>query len=165
MTELKKAESRDDFQIIETLARQIMPEVYEGIVPQFHVTFFLDTFQTVAAIEQQVTKESYHYYLLCLNDEAGGYLGIQLKDDCVNLSKIYILPDFRGKKLGKMALDFVDKEAERTGINKIELIVNQKNEVTIGIYKKAGYVITESLTHTYDNGHSEYDYRMEKMIT
>ena len=48
MTELKKAESRQDFQTIEALAREIMPEVYNGIVPQFHVTFFLDTFQTVA---------------------------------------------------------------------------------------------------------------------
>ena len=64
-----------------------------------------------------------------------------------------------------MALNFVDQEAERAGVSKIELFVNQGNDMTIGIYKKAGYVIAESLTHTYDNGHSEHDYKMVKVFS
>lgn len=162
MIEIKQATTSQDFQQIETLAREIMPEVYKGIVPPDHVAFFLDTFQTIEAIRMQIVKDHYEYYLLCFDAQVAGYLGIQLLPNHIHLSKVYILKKFRGKKLGKAALEFVDKTAQIQGVNSIDLFVNIGNKTTIDIYKKAGYTIADTVTHKYDNGHVETDHKMMK---
>lgn len=162
MIEIKQATRPQDFERIETLAREIMPEVYQGIVSPDHVDFFLDTFQTVEAINQQIKENHYQYYLLCFDTQVAGYLGIQLLPNRIHLSKVYILKSFRGKKLGKAALEFVDKVAQEKGIASIDLFVNIGNKATIEIYKKAGYAIVDTITHKYDNGHSETDHKMVK---
>ena len=162
MIKIKQATTSQDFQQIETLAREIMPEVYKGIVTPDHVAFFLDTFQTVEAIKTQIAENHYQYYLLCLDAQVAGYLGIQLLLNRIHLSKVYILKNFRGKKLGKAALDFVDKTAQKQGANSVDLFVNIGNKATIDIYKKAGYTIADTVTHRYDNGHAETDHKMVK---
>jgi ribosomal protein S18 acetylase RimI-like enzyme len=162
MIEIKQATILQDFQQIETLAREIMPEVYKDIVPPNHVTFFLDSFQTVEAIKTQIAEDHYQYYLLCLDAQVAGYLGIQLLTSRIHLSKVYILKNFRGKKLGKAALEFVDKTAQTQGASSVDLFVNIGNKATIEIYKKAGYIIADTITHKYDNGHAETDHKMVK---
>ncbi|WP_299454447.1 GNAT family N-acetyltransferase [uncultured Microscilla sp.] len=163
MIELKQAKTTADYQTIEQLAREIMPEVYQGIVPPAHVDFFLTTFQTTHVIARQINEAHYQYYLLWLNGQVAGYLGIQLLSDRIHLSKLYVLKKFRGKKLGKAALEFVDKVAQEKGANQVDLFVNIGNKETINFYKKAGYTISDTVTHQYDNGHSETDHKMEKV--
>lgn len=162
MIEIKQATTLPDFQKIERLAREIMPEVYQDIVTPDHVAFFLDTFQTVGAIKAQIAEDHYQYYLLYLNNQVAGYLGVQVLSNRIHLSKVYILKNFRGKKLGKAALEFVDKTAQTQGVSSVDLFVNIGNTATIEIYKKAGYTIADTVTHKYDNGHAETDHKMVK---
>ncbi len=93
-----------------------------------------------------------------------GYLGIQKLEGILILSKLYILESFRGRKIGKTALEFVYRFAKEKRIKKIELIVNRKNKNTIDIYKKNGFKIIESIVNSFPNGHCEEDYKMEKIF-
>lgn len=80
------------------------------------------------------------------------------------MSKLYILESFRGLKIGKTALEYVNVFAANNRIEKIELIVNQQNQNTIDIYLKKGFKIVESIVNSFPSGYFVEDYKMEKIL-
>lgn len=164
MIEIKKADKTTEFKIIEKLANEILHEVYDPIIPAEHTDYFLTEFQSVNAIENQIKNENFSYFLLNFDTKNVGYLGIQKLNKKLILSKIYILESFRGLKIGKATLEYVNGFATNNGIDRIELIVNQQNQNTIDIYLKKGFKIVESITNSFPNGHSVEDYKMEKIL-
>jgi ribosomal protein S18 acetylase RimI-like enzyme len=164
MIEIKKANNKNDFKVIEELAYKILHEVYDPIIPAEHTDYFLTKFQSEKAIESQITNENFSYFLLIFDSKNVGYLGIQQLNKKLVLSKLYILQSFRGLKIGKIALEYVDEFATDHRIDNIELIVNQKNQNTIDIYLKNGFKIVESITNSFPNGHSVEDYKMENRV-
>jgi diamine N-acetyltransferase len=152
------------WEAIEKLAAVIIPGHYAPYIPAKNILYFLNKFQTVKAIEDQISKEGFEYYLL--NDEGTdtGYLGIQVKENVLNLSKLYILKESRGKGIGHKAMSFVDKRAAKLKASLIELIVNKYNYETISFYEKRGYSVTESFVHNYDNVYTVEEYKMTKQL-
>jgi hypothetical protein len=53
-------------------------------------------------------------------------LGLQEKENTLDISKIYLLSSYRGLAIGKTALKFVDAVASIKSFEIIELIVNRK---------------------------------------
>jgi ribosomal protein S18 acetylase RimI-like enzyme len=164
MIEIKKADNSTDFKIIENLASTILHEVYDPVIPTEHTDYFLTEYQSKNAIEKQIKNENFNYFLLNFNTKNVGYLGIQKLNKKLILSKLYILKSFRGLKIGKTALEFVNGFATDNRIEKIELIVNQQNKNTIDIYHKNGFKIVESIINSFPNGYSVEDYKMEKIL-
>ncbi|WP_405567119.1 GNAT family N-acetyltransferase [Polaribacter sp. Asnod6-C07] len=164
MIEINKANNTSEFKIIEKLAKEILHEVYDPIIPAEHTDYFLTEFQSENAIGKQIKNENFSYFLLNFDTKNVGYLGIQKLNKKLILSKLYILKSFRGLKIGKTALEYVNGFATDNGIEKIELIVNQHNQNTIDIYLKNGFIIVESLINSFPNGHSVEDYKMEKIL-
>lgn len=164
MIEINQANDTFEFKIIEKLATEILHEVYDPIIPAEHTEYFLTEFQSENAIENQIENENFSYFLLNYNTKNVGYLGIQKLNKKLNLSKLYILKSFRGLKIGKTALEYVNRFATESGIEKIELIVNRQNQNTIEIYLKNEFKIVESIVNSFPNGHSVEDYKMEKIL-
>lgn len=164
MTQILKASNDKDFQIIESLAKEILHEVYDPIIPVEHTTFFLEKFQTVNAIKQQIIDTGFEYYLLRFNNENIGYLGFHIKNKIFFLNKIYLLKSSRGNNIGKTAMEFINQKAVTLKLNRIELLVNQQNENTIAFYKKNGFEITESVTNSFSDGFSVEDFIMKKTL-
>jgi len=163
MIEIEKAKNRTDYKVIEKLATEILHEVYDPIIPAEHTEYFLTEFQSENAIANQIKNENFSYFLLNYNTQNVGYLGIQKLNTKLILSKLYILKSFRGLKIGKAALAYVNKFAIEYRIEKIELIVNRQNQNTIDIYLKNEFKIVESIINSFPNGHSVEDYKMEKI--
>jgi ribosomal protein S18 acetylase RimI-like enzyme len=161
---ITRAENQSDFQEIENLAFEIIPEFYSDIIPHDHNVFFVQKFQTVKAIQEQ-SDNGYEYYLIYDNNKPIGYIGLQ--NDKVNcemiLSKLYILKYSRGKGFGTKAMDLIVNRAIELKIGKISLTVNRKNEKTIKLYKKYGFEITKDMTNRFENGHIILDYEMTKL--
>jgi ribosomal protein S18 acetylase RimI-like enzyme len=164
MIEIKKENNTNEYRIIEKLATEILHEVYDPIIPAEHTEYFLTEFQSENAIENQIENENFSYFLLNYDTKNVGYLGIQKLNKKLNLSKLYILESFCGLKIGKTALEYVNRFATENGIEKIELIVNRQNQNTIDIYLKNEFKIVESIINSFPNGHSVEDYKMEKIL-
>jgi ribosomal protein S18 acetylase RimI-like enzyme len=164
MIEIKKAEKTTEFKIIEKLATEILHEVYDPIIPAEHTDYFLTEFQSENAIGNQIKNENYSYFLLNFDSKNVGYLGIQKLNEKLILSKLYVLESFRGLKIGKTAMEYVNRFATNNRIERIELIVNRQNQKTIDIYLKNGFEIVESIINSFPNGHSVEDYKMEKIL-
>jgi diamine N-acetyltransferase len=157
------AKTISQFQTIEKLAREILPAHYGPYMPPDNILFFINKFQTVKAIQEQI-QEGFEYYLLNDSVTDAGYLGIRIAENILTLSKFYILIQYRGKGIGSKVMDFVDERASAANVVRIELIVNKLNLDTIKFYEKRRYTITESFVHNYYNEYSVEEYKMTKQF-
>lgn len=158
-----KANTSDDFQRIETLAYEIIPEFYADVIPHDHNIFFVKKFQTVDAIKEQIDN-GYEYYLIDNNNIAVGYFGLQIETEKLQmtLSKLYLLKKYRGLGYGTKAMDLITERANELNLTKIILTVNRENVRTIKLYENYGFSITKELVNKFDNGHTILDFEMTK---
>lgn len=161
---VQPVQDRAAYELIEQMAKDILPAVYRTHVPANHVSYFLKKYQTADVIEHQVAKENYSYFFLMYDDAIAGFLGLQLLKDKLNLSKIYLLPAFRGKQIGKVALAFTDEFAQAHGKSSIELIVTRSNQSAIAAYQRSGYTILQPILSDFPNGYAIPNYKMRKQL-
>ena len=157
---------KDESQILRLafLAKEIWEEYYPAIIRQEQITYMIDTFQSPAAIENQM-KEGMQYYLTVTDGEDIGYLAYTVEQgNKVFLSKIYIKRDFRSKDNGRKVFGFITQQARNEGCKKIWLTVNKHNKASIDIYLKTGFTITESVKKDIGNGFYMDDYVMEYSV-
>ena len=57
----------------------------------------------------------------------------------INIHDFYVLPEFRGQKIGQMILAAVEQEARKANCCKITLEVQENNNRAQQVYKAAGY--------------------------
>ncbi len=153
----------NDYKQIADLGFIIWNEHYAPIIGAEQVAYMLDKFQSEKAIQQQV-KEGFEYYLITFETVPVGYICIKKKRDTLFLSKIYVLSNYRGKKIGKTAMQFVERRANTLHCKNIELTVNKYNVNSIKAYEKLGFKTVEALVMDIGNGFVMDDYRMVKPI-
>jgi len=164
MTSIVDAKSDKDFKKIEELATIIWTEHYTPIIGTEQVNYMLEHFQSVKTMKKQVT-EGANYYLINFQNTAIGYLSAYKKEDSLFLSKIYILKTYRGKSIGKTAMNFIQQKAETTNCKSISLTVNKNNTGSIEAYKKLGFQKTKELITDIGNGYVMDDYEMKKSLS
>ncbi|HMG16409.1 MAG TPA: GNAT family N-acetyltransferase [Saprospiraceae bacterium] len=162
MIKIEKATSHKDYQQIVDLANIIIPEVYYPIVPEEHVNTFMKKYQSIEAIEEQINQD-FQYYFLKYSEEIVGYLGIVINNAILLISKLYILKEYRGRRIGKWAIDFIEKEAMKANCTSIDLLVNEFNSHSIDFYKLNGYITIDLIEHNFNDGHIVRDFKMQKL--
>lgn len=160
---IRKLCTTDDFQQVETLAYEIIPEFYADVIPHDHNIFFVEKFQTIDAVKEQIDN-GYEYYLIYKDNIAVGYFGLHIEKPQMTLSKLYLLKKYRGLGYGTKAMDFIIERAIELNLTKIILTVNRENRKTIKLYEKYGFSITKELVNKFDNGHVILDFEMTKTM-
>ena len=56
------------------------------------------------------------------------------------IDELYIAKEYRGRGIGRLAMEFVETAAAEMGVNAIHLEVTRGNDPAIGLYRRAGYV-------------------------
>lgn len=163
MTEIVLARSTSDYRSISALAHKIWSDHYTPIIGTEQVTYMLEKFQSVSAIENQI-KKGFFYYLLQNNSKPVGYFAFQKQGASLFLSKLYVRSTARGKGIGKCAISFLEKRANEMGVSKIRLTVNRYNTLAIKAYIRMGFLIVEAIVQDIGNGYVMDDYVLEKKI-
>jgi len=92
-----------------------------------------------------------NHYMYAIEDDGrfAGYLWLCDRDGELGHSlfvyAVEVDEEFRGRGLGRMAMEFAEHEAQRLGIAKVALNVFGGNEVARGLYLSLGY--TETAVH------------------
>ncbi len=163
MIKIIPATTLSQYTEIARLASIIWNQHYTAIIGQAQVDYMLDKFQSVEAIKHQIT-DNYFYFILQYDNIPAGYIAIKPEQKSLFLSKIYVLEDFRGKKIGKTAMQFIEDRAITENLSAIRLTVNKNNVNSISAYQKLGFVITRSLIVDIGNGYVMDDYEMVKEV-
>jgi len=159
----KMAQSNEDLFVIQQLADTIWREHYIPIIGLAQVEYMLNKYQSVKSIKNQLKKNVF-YYLIKYDQLPIGYLSFCKEEDAIFLSKIYVLNNFRGKKIGKKAMSFVEDQTKSLKLSKIYLTVNKNNVNSIRVYQKLGFKNIESLITDIGNGYVMDDFKMEKNL-
>ena len=153
-----------DIDTLVSLAWEIWTEHYTPIIGAEQVHYMLEHLHSAKLIARQIDSERYHYYLLELENEAVSYFAVQLRDDELFLSKLYVHSSQRGKGLGRQALDFIQELAREKNRRKITLTVNKYNTNSIAAYYKFGFIKTGELCVDIGNSFVMEDISMELTV-
>ncbi|MBP0903585.1 GNAT family N-acetyltransferase [Mariniflexile gromovii] len=153
-----------DFQCISNLAHTIWNEHYITIISLEQIEYMLDKFNSVQAF-QDLSHQGYSFFYITYNTIPVGYIGVKKETNFLFLSKLYVLKDYRGKKIGKAAMQHVFDLASSYKLKRVKLNVNKFNTNSILAYEKLGFVKTKPLVTEIGNGFIMDDYEMEKQLT
>ena len=112
-----------------------------GLSDYINKVFGIETLKT------ELTNKNIEYYAAFINTEPVAFMKINLCSNLPNfdnekgieLDKIYILPQFKGMKIGKRLLDIAFEIAKDKKKEVFWLSVIDTNEEAISFYKKAGF--------------------------
>ncbi len=56
------------------------------------------------------------------------------------IDELYVEPEFRGRGIGRRAMEFLEGAARELGVNAVHLEVSRDNDAALELYRRAGYV-------------------------
>ena len=167
MVNIQTVESQQEIAAVAALANQIWNEHFPSIIGQAQVDYMLGKFQSESAIAQQIREDGYAYYLVVEEDERVGYFALvpDVERASMQLSKIYLRREHRGRGLGRAVLSFVEDECAKLGLSELWLTVNKDNRDSIAFYERLGFVLDRPLHTDIGDGFVMDDHRMVKKLT
>ena len=163
MIKITAVKGQKEISIVAALAEEIWNDHFVPIIGKAQVDYMLDKFQSESAISKQI-DEGFEYYLLCIDGDNSGYIGLvpDPAESTLMISKIYVKKNYRGFGVGSEALGFIEEICRKRGLKKIFLTVNKYNASTIQWYLKKGFIKAYSEVKDIGGGFVMDDYIMEK---
>lgn len=163
MIKIIPATTQHHFQELGILADIIWREYYIPMVGKPQIDYMLEKYQSAEAIKNQVNC-GIEYFLITLHEVPVSYIAIKKEEKFLFLSKIYVLETYRGKKIGKTAMKFIEEKAENYNFKSIKLHVNINNAKAINAYNKLGFATVGAVKAAIGEGFFTDDFIMEKII-
>lgn len=160
---IKIVSDPDQIKAIEVLAYEIWHEHYKPIIGRSQVSYMLNKFQSLEAIDEQI-RNGYLYFLSEHDNEPMGYMSMNINEKELFLSKFYVASPQRGKGYGREMITFIEDMAKKKKLNKIVLTVNRNNTDSIKMYEKVGFINSGTVIQDIGNGFIMDDYKMEKEL-
>ena len=137
MTAIRKITSEDrDFFIAASKAFYASAAVAHDVPASYHLTTFeelmnSEVYQSGYILEVDGASVGYALVSKTFSHEAGGTVWW--------LEELYILPEYRGKGLGRSYFDFIEKAAAENGVRRLRLEVEPDNTRAAKLYSDLGY--------------------------
>ena len=134
-----------DAELIESLARDIWPEVYADIITPDQIDYMLGMMYDPEVIRGEILEKGIRYLLVHLGEESVGFaaFGPLRNGEVCFLHKIYVKPERQGGGIGTRILREVERQIRDGGGAGLELRVNRNNESAIGFYRRNGLEIVK----------------------
>lgn len=156
-----------DIPLIQDLARRSWVNAYAEILSEEQMEYMLSEMYSEQEIGKHLQNHDYHYYLIVdeKNDSYEGFIGYEhnYEDKTTKLHRIYLVPESKGKGLGKAALQFLNEKVSENGNKRIILNVNKHNAAR-KFYESQGYRVYEEGVFDIGNGFVMDDFLMEFLI-
>ena len=130
---------------VSEIAFPLFREVYRD-TPSEIVEAFLRKTQTPEGIAEQIRSGTVYAFVLC-DGERAGYFAYERDGEGMRLSKLYLLPPFRGRGIGGYLLDYVEDKARESGIGTVHLEVNEINPQAREFYLRHGFKVGERIDY------------------
>ncbi|MCY0977923.1 GNAT family N-acetyltransferase [Chryseobacterium wangxinyae] len=156
-----------DIPLIQDLAKRSWENAYAEILSREQMKYMLENMYSEIEISLHLKNPNYHYYLVF--DEVlnlfDGFLGYEnhYENQTTKLHRIYLVPESKGKGLGKKTLEFLNEKVKKSGDSRIILNVNKYNSAK-NFYKSQGFEIYKETVIDVGNGFVMDDFLMEKNV-
>ena len=159
---IEKVNNFSELREIAVLAEKIWHECFVGIISAGQIDYMVEKFQSFSAMKNQIENQDYYYMSVRNDGTLCGYIGVKPEnDDRFFLSKLYLHESARGMGIASLMLAKVFEEARNAGKKSVYLTVNKYNSHAVEVYRKTGFVITDSVVTDIGNSYVMDDYIME----
>nr|WP_207786959.1 GNAT family N-acetyltransferase [Flavobacterium sp. 103] len=147
MIEIKKA-FLENLITIQNISKQSFTETFAEInTPENMEKYLQENFNTTQ-LTLEINNPDSPFYIAYFDREPVGYLKLNLgnaqtetiKDETIEIQRIYVLKAFHGKKIGQLLLDQAIKVAKEYDVDYIWLGVWEENHRALQFYAKNGFV-------------------------
>ncbi|MEC5158814.1 GNAT family N-acetyltransferase [Chryseobacterium sp. MP_3.2] len=161
MITFKEAEN-NDIQLIRTLAERSWKKAYLDIISLEQVEYMLNKMYSTVEIASHLQNPNYFYFIVNENSTPAGFIGYEnhYEPKTTKLHRIYLLEEFKGKGLGKKAIDFLKGKVSTAGDKQIILNVNKNNSAK-EIYESQGFTVYNEDIFDIGKGYVMDDYLMK----
>ncbi|WP_263602393.1 GNAT family N-acetyltransferase [Chryseobacterium sp. PET-29] len=157
-----------DIPLIQNLAEKSWEAAYKDLLSQEQIDYMLGTMYSRNEIIRQMQNADYHYYIIFdeNNNSFEGFMGYEhgYQEYTTKLHRIYLVPESKGKGIGKTAIDFLKEKAASVNDRKIILNVN-KNNPAKKFYESQGFTVFNEVVIDIGNDFVMDDYEMEFYVT
>ncbi|WP_312090164.1 GNAT family N-acetyltransferase [Chryseobacterium sp.] len=158
--------TEQDIEKIQDLARRSWESTYSEIISASQLDYMLNEMYSEQELQSHFQHPNYHYFLVIdsdLND--AGFIGFEnhYEENTTKLHRIYLVPESKGKGLGKKTLEFLTEKVKENGDNRIILNVNKYNSA-LKFYESQGYQVYGEGVFDIGNGYVMDDFLMEKFV-
>ncbi len=150
--------------LIQKLAMSIWPQTFSAILTQAQITYMLDLFYSIPALETQVSEKGHCFLVFHENRIPLGFVSYQLnaEENKTKIHKLYVLQEAQGKGIGKKLIQKVTQIAQENRNQALFLNVNKYNLSAISFYEYMGFRKTKEEVIEIGAGYVMDDYVMEQ---
>lgn len=156
-----------DIILIQDLAKKSWEDAYAEILSAEQIKYMLGTMYSEKEISAQMQNAVYHYFLIVDEEKEKyhGFIGFEnhYEENTTKLHRLYLIPESKGKGLGKKALEFLAGKVRESGDHRIILNVNKYNTAK-NFYQSQGYRVYDEGVFNIGNGFVMDDFLMEKRL-
>ena len=91
------------------------------------------------------------YFIAIVDEKRAGYVGSWLTIPNAEILNLFVLEQYRGKKIGKKLMNEVIDACQKKNIEMLTLEVNENNNYAIKMYEDLGFYVSHKRKKDYDN--------------
>jgi diamine N-acetyltransferase len=148
---------------ISRLAEIVWRRHYPGIISAAQIDYMLARMYDPALLRKELDN-GVVYNCLFADAELAGYSAHSPIGNEMKLHKLYVHPEQQRKGFGSALLSEVERDTRAKGFATLILAVNKANHQAIAAYRKAGFIVRESVVVDIGGGFVMDDYVMEKKM-
>lgn len=140
-----RSATASDIPLIRNMAEVVFRVTYADILSPAQMEYMMDWMYSEESLKEQIDGEGKWFFVAECDGHPAGYVSYEFEEkmeggrNLYHLQKLYAMPEFQGKGLGRQMLLFVEKslsEANPEGC-RIELNVNRANSA-VAFYEHMG---------------------------
>ena len=161
-----------DVEKLQKVSRKTFKTTFDPYTaPNDMVRFLEEDYETVKLVKE-IENPNSRFYFLMVQNEIAGYLKINvgdaqtehLRENALEVERIYLRSSFQHRGLGNVLLDFAEKTAREEGKDYMWLGVYEKNVPAQHFYKRHGF--SKVSQHTFQVGSDpQTDWLLVKKLT
>ena len=151
-----------DCALIHNMANVVFRDTYKAILSPEQMEYMMEWMYSPDSLHQQITQDGHIYYIGYWDNKPCGYISIEQQgDDVFHLQKIYVMPGFQGKGIGKDLFNFAISyiKSIHPTLCLMELNVNRNNGA-VQFYERMGMKRLREGDFDIGNGYFMNDYIM-----
>lgn len=164
---LEQVKAQEQINSLCEIAERVWHLTYDSLLPDGQVEYMIEKFQSAHAVKDQMENLNYRYYMMICGGQNVGFIGFSPRYEGreeMFLSKVYLLPEFRGHGAVKAAFSLLEEETRKEGLSKIRLTVNKGNTHAVEVYSHYGFETVEKVKTDIGEGFVMDDFIMVKEL-
>ncbi|MCI3028235.1 GNAT family N-acetyltransferase [Desemzia sp. C1] len=162
----------EDLQILQKVSVETFRDTFQDQNTEEDLYNYLEKAYNTEQLTSELLNQQSEFYFVFNGNDLAGYLKININEaqsetngeEALEIERIYVLPEFKGKGLGKILIQQAVERAQFHQKTNIWLGVWEHNQAALAFYKKLGFVQTGA--HSFFMGEDEQtDLILTKKLT